>query len=122
MRAICAYFHWLEDTHIDHFGFLLKMYSKYEYQPRESMRIQVPETIEPIAKDQRHIQILHNCSDIRTNADGHWVCSYYDTEVIYIYDLLNSKQLHVHHKIFLERLYSFYNFNTQAVYFPTVQT
>jgi len=110
---------WLEDVHIDYFGLLLKSCS--EYQPRETWRIQCPDTIEFVCKDQKHIQILYNCSDIITNENGHWVCSYYDTKVIYIYDSLNLKRLHAYHKIYLENLYPFYSFDKKPIRFPTVQ-
>jgi len=83
---------WIEDIHINHFGLLLKFCS--EYRPRETWRIQCPDTIESVCKDQKHILILHS-SDIITNENGHWVCSYYDTKAIYIYDSLNLKRLHV---------------------------
>lgn len=111
---------WLEDIHIDYFNLLLKNCS--EYQSRESWKIQCPDRIEPVPKNQKHIQILHSCSDIAINLDGHWICSYYDTNVIYIYDSLNIKRLHAHHKIYLEKLYPFYSFDKQSVQFPTVQS
>lgn len=76
-------------------------------------------TIESVCKDQKHIQILH--SDIITNENGHWVCSYYDTKAIYIYDSLNLKRLHAHHKIYLNKLYPFYPFDKKSIRFPTVQ-
>lgn len=75
---------WLEDIHIDYFNLLLKSCS--DYRPRESWKIQCPDKIEPVLKYQKHIQILHSCSDVATNLDGHWICSYYDTNMIYIYD------------------------------------
>ncbi|KAM0727867.1 hypothetical protein ACS0PU_005336 [Formica fusca] len=110
---------WLEDIHIDHFGLLLK--SCLEYQPRETWRIQCPDTIESVCKEQKHIQILHSCSDMITNENGHWVCSYYDTKAIYIYDSLNLKRLHAHHKIYLDKLYPFYPFDKKPVRFPLIQ-
>jgi len=54
---------WLEDIHIDYFNLLLGNYS--EYRPRESWKIQCPDRIEPIFKNQEHIQILHSCNDTR---------------------------------------------------------
>lgn len=110
---------WLDDIHIEHFGLLLQINS--EYQPRESWKIQCPDRIKPVPKNQKHIQILHSCSNMTTNLDGHWVCSYYDTKMIYIYDSLNLKRLHVHHRIFLEKLYPYYAFHEQSIQFPNVQ-
>src|SRR5580765_7799744 len=89
---------WLEDTHIDAFHTLLKHCSSF--CPRDTWRIQCPETIEPISVMQDHIQILHSST---SKSDGHWVCSYYDTKVIYIYDSLNYGKLHTHHKIYLKK-------------------
>ncbi|XP_011699658.1 PREDICTED: uncharacterized protein LOC105456969 [Wasmannia auropunctata] len=109
----------LNNNHIDYFGLLLKNCS--EYHPRESWRIHCPDTIEPVSEDQEHIQILYSCNDIKTNINGHWVCSYYNTKTIYIYDSLNLKWLHVHHKIYLEKLYPFYTFEKKSIQFPKVQ-
>lgn len=106
---------WLNDIHIDHFGLLMKLCS--EYRPRETCKVQCPDRIKPVSNNQKHIQILHSCDDIMTNKNGHWVCSYYDTKMIYIYDSLNLKQLHVHHKIYLEKLFPFYSFNEQSYCF-----
>lgn len=60
---------WLENIHIDYFGLLLKNCS--EYRPCESWKVQCPDRIEPIPKNQKHIQILHSWNDIATNLDGH---------------------------------------------------
>lgn len=46
---------WLEDIHIDHFGLLLKSCS--EYRLRETWRIQCPDTIESVCKNQKHSNI-----------------------------------------------------------------
>lgn len=110
---------WLEDTHIDYFALLMKNCSEYQY--RESWRIQCPDTIIPVNKNEKHIQILYSSDDFMTNKNGHWVCSYYNSNRIYIYDSLNLKRLHVHHKIYLEKLYPFYLFNKKSIQFPTVQ-
>ena len=110
---------WLEDIHIDRFRSLLKSCS--QYRPCETWKIQYPDMIESVCEDQKHIQILHSCSDMTTNKNGHWVCSYYDTRTIYIYDSLNLKRLHAHHKIYLKKLYPFYSFDKKPVRFPTVQ-
>ena len=56
-----------------------------------------------------------------TNKNGNWVCSYYNSKMIYIYDSLNLKRLHVHHRIYLEKLYPFYLFDKKPIQFPTVQ-
>ena len=55
---------WLVDTHMDAFNTLLKNCSSF--CPRDTWRIQCPETIEPISAMQNH-KILHS----GTSNDGH---------------------------------------------------
>lgn len=107
---------WLNDIHMDYFGFLLQNYSQYKYV--EMWRLQILDSIQPIATNQKHIQILHSSSNL---LDGHWVCSYYDTKNIYIYDSLNQRNLHEHHKQFLKKLFPTYPFDKRSVKFPIVQ-
>jgi len=107
---------WLTDVHMDHFNHLLKNCS--DYRPVETWRIQCLDTIQPVPKDKKHIQILHSSSSLY---DGHWVCSYYNTKNIFIYDSLNTKKLHKHHEEFLKRLFPTYDFEKYSVKFPTVQ-
>lgn len=108
---------WLTDVHMEHFGSLLERCSDY-YKHIETWRIQCLDTIEPVATDKKHIQILHSSSGL---CDGHWVCCYYDTRNIFIYDSLNQKKLHKHHEQFLRRLFPTYRFDKKPVKFPVVQ-
>ena len=62
-----------------------------------------------------------NAGDIVGGKDGHWVCSYYDGNSIFIYDSLNSGQLHSDHHIFLNQLYPDYVLKKIPVLFPKVQ-
>jgi len=94
---------WLTDVHIEHFHHLLRNCS--EYTPVETWRIQLPNTIQSIPIDRKHIQLLHSSSG---PSDGHWVCSFYDRKNIFIYDSLNNKTLHKHHEQFLKRLFPTY--------------
>jgi hypothetical protein len=107
---------WLEDTHMDTFGKLLKNCSSF--CPRDTWKIQHPDTIEPITLNEQHIQILHSSTSAY---DGHWVCSYYNNKTIYIYDSLNHKQLHAHHELYLKKLCPFLTFNKNTIKFPNVQ-
>ena len=107
---------WLTDMHMEHFGHLLQNCS--EFRPVETWRVQCLDTIQPMPIDKKHIQILHSSS---SPFDGHWVCSYYNMKHIFIYDSLNSKKFHEHHKKFLTRLFPTYNFEKHPVKFPTVQ-
>lgn len=108
---------WLTDVHMEHFKNLLRNCS--EYTPVDTWRIQLLDTIQPIPVNKKHIQILHSSSG---TYDGHWVCSYYDTKNIFIYDSLNAGKLHMHHELFLKRLFPTYDFRKPyAVKFPVVQ-
>jgi len=81
-RDIIVRGEWLTDLHIEHFQNLLRNCS--EYALVETWRIQLPDTIQPISIDKKHIQILHSSSG---PSDGHWVRSYYDKK-IYLYMIL----------------------------------
>ena len=48
---------WLTDDHIEYFHKLLEANSNYK--PRETWRIQLLDTIQPVPEYQDHIQILH---------------------------------------------------------------
>ena len=118
---------WLTDDHIEYFHKLLEANSNYK--PRDTWRVQLPNTIQPVPENQDHIQILHQSDKIGTNAGGHWVCSFYKhvERRVYIYDSLNSSKLHSHHKIFLDKLYPFFNkhdgaIDEEFIEFPRVQT
>ena len=52
---------------------------------------------------------------------GQWVCAYYDTKSIFIYDSLGSQSLHPHHKIYLSRLFPNYKNKGIKILFPKVQ-
>lgn len=106
---------WLTDTHMEHFGCLLEKYSNYKHI--ETWRLYILETVQPVTTDKKHIQILHS-----SFGGGHWVCSYYDTKDIFIYDSLNKKELHKDHELFWRRLFPNYPFDTNLVKFPTVQS
>ena len=70
------------------------------------------ERILPVPKKIKHIQILHS--------PGHWICTYYDTNCLYIYDSLNNKTLHESHILFLRRLYP--DLDEIRIVFPEVQS
>ncbi|XP_066596565.1 putative uncharacterized protein DDB_G0282499 [Prorops nasuta] len=67
---------WLEDEHMNHFFHILKSCSNYN--PQSTLLVQIPNNIESVPKNVKHIQILHSCDDFKSNQGGHWVCSYYD--------------------------------------------
>ena len=111
---------WLEDDHMEKFGFLVKKSSNYI--PQEPWKVQLPHNIEPVPEDKEHIQILHSADDLRNQqSDGHWVLCYYDKKRIYIYDSLNKRKVHTSHKIYLNHLFPNYPFDKKPVVFPEVQ-
>ncbi|XP_066589551.1 reticulocyte-binding protein homolog 1-like [Prorops nasuta] len=61
---------WLTDGHMDYFALLLEACSNYK--PRNTWRIQLPGTIEPVSLGNKHIQILHSSQKLNTNIDGNW--------------------------------------------------
>ncbi|XP_067216884.1 uncharacterized protein [Linepithema humile] len=112
---------WLNDMHMDHFNQLLKNCS--DYRPEGTWKIQLPQYIESVAENKKHIQILFSSNNhwILFSSNNHWVCGYYDKKNIFIYDSFNIKKLHKDHEQFLIHLFPFYSFDKQPVKFPTVQ-
>jgi len=98
--------HWLNDDHIDTFEELLAINSSFGI-PAETWRIYFPDEIRSIPQCKKHIQLLYSSDDLtdRNSPNGHWVCSYYDTKKLFIYDSLGGKNLHEHHRIYLQQLY-----------------
>jgi len=97
---------------MDHFNNLLENHS--DYKPVSTWRIQLPQTIHLVPPNKKHIQILYS--------SNHWVCSYYDTKYIFIYDLLYSNNLDENHLIMLTRLFPTYDFQKKnSIIFPLVQ-
>ena len=79
---------WLEDDLIDKFFILLGRCSLYRL--RSTLLLQTPQLIPTVLEHLEHIQILHSCDGSKQQLDGHWICTYYDTQSIYIYDSLNQ--------------------------------
>lgn len=89
----------LLDTHIDKFIDILEHYDT-PYRMQSTLLVQIPRTIRRAPRDQPCLQIL-----FRGPIDsGHWICVWYDTEVLHVYDSANARILHQDHKIFLRRL------------------
>ena len=102
---------WLNNDHIDKFHSLLLNSSSFRPQP--SHWLQCSYRIQPVPYDQKHIQLLFSIN--------HWVCAYYDTSSIYIYDSLNKNKLENSHKIYLSKLFPDYENNGIQIHFPKVQ-
>jgi len=105
---------WLTDLHVNHLQRLLQSCS--DYRPVDTLLIQRLDLIQPVPNNKKHIQILHN-----SLGGGHWVCSFYDTRNIFIYDSLNNKRLHKDCEQFLTKLFPTYDFIKFPIKFPTVQ-
>jgi len=127
-KNIIAQGKWLEDIHMEHFYHLLKSCS--DYRSVSTFQCYNSDTILSISESKKHIQILHSsdfdlhsyesglldlCLHELLNVNGHWVCSYYDTRDVYIYDSSNKKKLHKHHEQFLRRLFPFYSFDKKLI-------
>ncbi|CAK1598253.1 unnamed protein product [Parnassius mnemosyne] len=102
----------LIDEHIYHFKLMLESCSDYVH--RDTLNLVRPERIEPVPKLKKHIQILFS-------QNGHWVCSFYDTKKVYVYDSLNSGSLHNDQKNFLQHLFPYLEISSESIIFPKVQ-
>lgn len=119
----------LLDDHIDYFAYLLS--NQFGYHCVESWKVQLPNLLIPLDPSKEHIQILHSRDSEYTHiendnfASDHWVCSFYNTKKIYIFDSARTvtadNELHEKHKIVLRRLYPNFVFNSNTVEFPPVQ-
>lgn len=113
----------LKDSHIDKFQDMLQKCSKF--RPQTPLYIQKimsnPNYVIPtVHPSERHIQIVHSCNGFCPECvGGHWICCYYDTKAIFIYDSMNLKSLNMQQLKFLQKLFPF--FNNVPIYFPKVQ-
>jgi len=83
--------------------------------------LQVPEAmVDMVAlnSNQKHIQLLFKpLSYINISGMGHWVCSYYDTQNIFIYDSATIKT--GHYKV-LHKLFPSYFLKGGGVQYPNI--
>lgn len=116
----------LKDCHMDKFHSLLESHSNFK--PKTTLYtipfVHDPKSkrFEPLPHHLPHLQILHSCDNNCYQSkclNGHWVCCYYNTEAIFIYDSLNQKRLHRSHEIYLKKLFN--HFLHLPIYFPEVQ-
>lgn len=107
----------LDDEHIQYFHEMLQEVSFYK--PCPIFYLQRIERISQISENEKHIQILFQ----RGNSIGHFVCIFYDTEALYVYDSLNNIQLHDDLKQFLMKLHPYcFNGQKKPVIFKKVQS
>ncbi|CAI6359592.1 unnamed protein product [Macrosiphum euphorbiae] len=101
----------LHGDHIMFFQYLLQKNFNYEFFCSNN-ELQVPEAmVDMVAlnSNQKHIQILFKpLSYINISEMGHWVCSYYDTQNIFICDSATIKTGHINYDKVLHKLFPSY--------------
>lgn len=114
----------LHDTHVDKFHSMVC--DETIFEPRCTLYLQNillcpdSERLKSVPRSVMHLQLLHSCDDLCKNCiNGHWICSFYDTKAIYIYDSMNNKNLHYCNEKFLRKLFPY--FDEISIYFPKVQ-
>lgn len=80
--------------HIQRFSDLIKECFNTDFLGMEEL--QIYDMITPASPDRSRIQILFRPLTDDDMLRGHFVCSFFDTETIYIYDSLNEKKDHSH--------------------------
>lgn len=95
-----------------HFRLILANCSDYDL--RDTLYLARLEKIEAVPQHKKHIEILYS-------TDNHWICSYYNTKKIYIYDSLNRFSLNNDQIIFLQHLYPYFNIDSKSTVFMRVQ-
>ncbi|XP_063926526.1 uncharacterized protein LOC135140059 [Zophobas morio] len=74
------------------------------FRPIDVHLISLPQFIRPISHLQKHIQIISGVSG-QIHKITHWICTYYDGNVLNIYDGLNMGNLYPEMEIFLNQLF-----------------
>ncbi|XP_044003627.1 uncharacterized protein LOC122849104 isoform X2 [Aphidius gifuensis] len=87
----------LRDEEIDFFAYLL--HEKLNYEFIRCWTLQHADLAVQIPANSKHIQILHTAAEDISHPNaykmigGHWICSYYDGDLIHIYDSVNNSNL-----------------------------
>ena len=107
-------------TEIDHFHTILKQIS---YEPQIKLSVQAPSIRRPVDKNKEHIPNFYslNRDNWHDVTGGHWVCCHYHEEKIFIYDSVERRYLHRHHKISLEKLFPFYILTRKNIEYTQIQ-
>lgn len=74
------------------------------YRPRDLDFIQHPELIAPLTQNEVHLQILYR-GDL--GYVGHWVCIYYNAEILRVYDSLLHNHFCPLEEAFISNLFPF---------------
>ncbi|OXU18091.1 hypothetical protein TSAR_012469 [Trichomalopsis sarcophagae] len=106
----------LNNEHIDYFHEMLKQLSTYK--PYSTLYLQNTSKISQINENNKHIQILFQ----RGSTVGHFICTYYDTNTLFVYDSMNNKKLHSDVSTVIKKLHPYcFNEQRKPITFPTVQ-
>ena len=100
----------LTEMHINIFRCLMNKFSNFSFQS-DRMWMDDLSRIIPVPKNTEYIQILF--------LPGHFVCCYYNTKNVYIYDSINRGKLTKELEICLKHLFPYIDLKT--VKFPIVQ-
>ncbi|KAJ8674464.1 hypothetical protein QAD02_005726 [Eretmocerus hayati] len=109
---------YLEDIHIDYFNRLMIQFFP-TFQPIQTWQFQ-HNLYETIPQTKRHLQILYS-TPLPTSQIGHWICTYYDLNTLYLYDSLNSSKLHHDFERYLRKLHPYSFAKPDLIKQPTVQ-
>lgn len=107
----------LNDEHIDYFHQMLLKISLYK--PCSTLYLQNTSKILQINEQNKHIQILFQHS----HTVGHFICTYYDTNSLFVYDSINNTELHSDFIKVLEKLHPYcFNQHKKPIIFKKVQS
>jgi hypothetical protein len=101
----------LTDIHIDFFNSMLQHFTCFF--PQSTLLIQIPNHIKRHKRRTPNIQILFDRQTSSDSEIGHWICTYYDGEVVHIFDSMNYNRISPAELIYLEKLYGS---NIQIIY------
>ena len=94
----------LNDSHINKFAYLLN--SQFSFKHQDVLYLQCTKYIKEIQEDTPNIQILYS-GNLGAEVIGHWICSYYDGEILHIYDSAHFNSLMTEHKAYINKLYPY---------------
>ncbi|KAK0076474.1 hypothetical protein PV325_005311 [Microctonus aethiopoides] len=98
----------LTSDQMDMFQEICRNFTDGFYEQQSCLLIQRPQMIKPACPFKKHVQILNV-------QNQHWVCSYYDTKKIYIFDSMNGKTLKQDCRDFLENFVSLFEADPETV-------
>lgn len=110
---ILNYNNYIEDDVVR--AFHEKLLRCTSFRPRELELFQHPELIEPVPKNETHLQVIY---DGDVGLVGHWSCIYYINGILRVYDSLVGV-LGKSQKIYVKALFPY--LSESCIQFPSVQ-